>query len=128
MYDNSKSSQGSGTEYDSDYQIGQSNVQMMGMDVHNPVFAISAVAILLFIVFALIFPADAKEMLVGARTWSIQTFDWLFMIGGNVFVLFCLALIVLPVGKVKLGGKSAKLISAPFPGCACYLLPAWALA
>ena len=108
MYDNSKSSQGSGTEYDSDYQIGQSNVQMMGMDVHNPVFAISAVAILLFIVFALIFPADAKEMLVGARTWSIQTFDWLFMIGGNVFVLFCLALIVLPVGKVKLGGKSAK--------------------
>ena len=107
MYDNSKTSQGSGTEYDSDYEIGQNNVQMMGMDVHNPVFAISAVVILLFIVSALIFPSEAKDMLVGARTWSIQTFDWLFMIGGNVFVLFCIALILLPVGKVKLGGKSA---------------------
>ncbi|WP_261840798.1 BCCT family transporter [Aliamphritea ceti] len=108
MNDNSKSSQGSGTEYDSDYEIGQSNVQMIGMDVHNPVFAISAVSILFFIIFALIFPADANEMLTGARSWSIQTFDWLFMIGGNVFVLFCIALIFLPVGKVRLGGKSAK--------------------
>ena len=95
-------------EYTSDYKAGQDNVQIMGMDVHNPVFTTSALAILSFIVLALLFPADAKEMLVGARTWSIETFDWLFMIGGNVFVLFCLALIVLPVGKVRLGGASAK--------------------
>jgi len=95
-------------EYTSDYKAGQDNVQIMGMDVHNPVFTTSALAILTFIVLALLFPADAKEMLVGARTWSIETFDWLFMIGGNVFVLFCLALIVLPVGKVRLGGASAK--------------------
>ncbi|MDI3325762.1 BCCT family transporter [Pontibacterium granulatum] len=95
-------------EYTSDYKAGQDNVQIMGMDVHNPVFTTSALAILSFIVLALLFPADAKEMLVGARTWSIETFDWLFMIGGNVFVLFCLALIFLPVGKVRLGGASAK--------------------
>lgn len=95
-------------EYTSDYKAGQDNVQIMGMDVHNPVFTTSALAILSFIVLALLFPADAKDMLVGARTWSIETFDWLFMIGGNVFVLFCLALIFLPVGKVRLGGASAK--------------------
>lgn len=96
------------SEYTSDYKAGQDNVQVMGMDVHNPVFTTSALAILTFIVLALLFPADAKEMLVGARTWSIDTFDWLFMIAGNIFVLFCLALIVLPVGKVRLGGASAK--------------------
>ncbi len=78
------------------------------MDIHNPVFTTSALAILAFITLALIFPADAKVMLEGARTWSIETFDWLFMIAGNVFVLFCLLMIVLPVGKVRLGGAKAK--------------------
>ncbi|GGK56411.1 BCCT family transporter [Amphritea balenae] len=96
------------SEYTSDYKAGQDNVQVMGMDINNPVFTTSALAILTFIVLALIFPADAKVMLEGARTWSIETFDWLFMIGGNIFVLFCLMLIVLPVGKVRLGGAQAK--------------------
>ncbi|WP_293267390.1 BCCT family transporter [Neptunomonas sp.] len=97
-----------GAEYTSDYKAGQDNVKFMGMDIHNPVFGTSAFIILLFITLAVIFPADAKETLVGARTWSIETFDWLFMIGGNVFVLFCLALIFLPVGKIRLGGTTAK--------------------
>ena len=96
------------SEYDTDYKAGQDNVQIMGMDVHNPVFGTSAVLILLFVVGALVFPAESKELLVGARGWSINNFDWLFMIGGNVFVLFCLAMIVLPVGKIRLGGAQAK--------------------
>ncbi|ANG61615.1 glycine/betaine ABC transporter [Marinobacterium aestuarii] len=95
-------------EYDTDYELGQDNVQIMGMDVHNPVFGVSAGLILLFIVGTLLFPAEAKVALTGARGWSIDNFDWLFMIGGNLFVLFCLALIVLPVGKVRLGGAKAK--------------------
>jgi BCCT family betaine/carnitine transporter len=95
-------------EYDTDYQVGQDNVQIMGMDVHNPVFGVSAGLILLFIVATLLFPTEAKEALTGARGWSIDNFDWLFMIGGNLFVLFCLTLIVLPVGKVRLGGAQAK--------------------
>ncbi len=95
-------------DYTSDYKAGQDNIQVMGMDIHNPVFTTSALAIVAFIVLALIFPTEANKMLTGARTWSIETFDWLFMIGGNVFVIFCLALIFLPVGKVRLGGDSAK--------------------
>lgn len=96
------------SDYTSDYKAGQDNVQVMGMDIHNPVFTTSALAILTFIVLTLMFPADAKTMLEGARVWSTSTFDWLFMIGGNVFVLFCLLLILLPVGKVRLGGADAK--------------------
>ena len=95
-------------DYTSDYKAGQDNIQVMGMDIHNPVFTTSALAIVAFIVLALIFPTEANKMLTGARTWSIETFDWLFMIGGNIFVIFCLALIFLPVGKVRLGGDSAK--------------------
>jgi len=94
--------------YDDDYKVGQDNVQVLGLDVHNPVFGISAVLILLFVIGALVFPGDAKQLLEGARGWSIDNFDWLFMIGGNIFVIFCLALIVLPVGKIRIGGQHAK--------------------
>ncbi|WP_020680003.1 BCCT family transporter [Marinobacterium rhizophilum] len=94
--------------YDTDYEVGRDNVKVMGMDVHNPVFGVSAGFILLFIIGTLLFPAEAKVALTGARGWSIDNFDWLFMIGGNIFVLFCLALIVLPVGKIRLGGAAAK--------------------
>ncbi len=94
--------------YKTDYEVGQDNVEVMGMDLHNPVFFISAVVILLFVVLTLIFPAGAKEALDGAKWWSINNFDWLFMLAGNIFVLFCLILIFLPVGKIRLGGKDAK--------------------
>ena len=94
-------------QYDTDYKVGQDNVKIIGFDIHNPVFGISAGLILLFIVATLLFPSEAKTGLTNARGWSIENFDWLFMIGCNVFVLFCIALILLPVGKVRLGGATA---------------------
>lgn len=93
---------------DVDYQIGQDNVQIAGFDVHNPVFGISAALILLFVVGTLFATEAANGMLLGARNWSIDHFDWLFMAGGNLFVIFCLALIVLPVSKVRIGGDDAR--------------------
>ena len=38
-------------EYDTDYEIGQDNVEVMGLDIHNPVFFLSAGIVLLFSVF-----------------------------------------------------------------------------
>ncbi|QDF28289.1 BCCT family transporter [Halarcobacter anaerophilus] len=94
--------------YDTDYEVGQDNVEIFGMDLHNPVFFISAISILLFVVLTLVFPSAAKETLDTAKWWTINNFDWLFMLGGNIFVIFCLSLIFLPVGKIRLGGKDAK--------------------
>ena len=37
-----------------------------------------------------------------------STFDWFFLSAGNLFVLFALALIVTPLGRVRLGGQDAK--------------------
>ncbi|SFH51068.1 BCCT family transporter [Modicisalibacter xianhensis] len=87
---------------------GQDNKQVMGLDFHNPVFPLSAVAILGFIIYALIYPDAASGQLGLAKNWSIEHFDWLFMIAGNVFVVFCIALIFLPVGRIRLGGSDAK--------------------
>ena len=95
-------------EYETDYEVGQDNVQVLGMDMHNPVFFISAVLILVFVIGTIIFPAEAKTALDGAKGWTIDNFDWLFMVGANIFVLFCIALIFLPVGKIRLGGNDAR--------------------
>ncbi len=91
-----------------DYTVGQDNIQKWGFDVHNSVFGISASLILLFLLTILIVDADtAKSALDGLKWQIIGAFDWLFIWSGNVFVLFCLALVVSPFGKIRLGGDDA---------------------
>lgn len=94
--------------YDTEYEVGQDNVRMLGMDLHNPVFFLSATLILSFIVGTILFPQEANSLLGGAKAWSIEHFDWLFIWGGNVFIVFCIALMLLPLGKIRLGGEDAK--------------------
>src|SRR6056297_2550605 len=94
--------------YDTDYEIGQDNVGKWGFDLHSTVFSVSALLILLFVIGSLISPEQSKVVLDGARSWVQQTFDWLFLSAGNVFVLFCLALIVSPLGGIRLGGEEAR--------------------
>ncbi|XKE46384.1 BCCT family transporter [Halomonas organivorans] len=87
---------------------GQDNKQLLGLDFHNPVFPFSALAILAFILYALVYPDAASTQLTAARGFAIEHFDWLFMIAGNIFVVLCLALIVLPLGRIRLGGTDAR--------------------
>ncbi len=46
-----------------------------------------------------------------AFSWMFETvttgFDWFFLTAANIFVIFCLMLIVTPLGSVRLGGKEA---------------------
>ena len=93
--------------YTTDYEVGQDNLEMFGMDLHNPVFFISACLILVFVIGTLMFPAEAKSMLDSAKGWSIENFDWFFIWAANLFVLFCIALVFLPVGSIRLGGEDA---------------------
>ncbi len=94
--------------YDTDYEVGQDNIQAMGMDIHHPVFWVSALLILAFVIGTLMVPDAAKTVFDGAKLWSINNFDWLFLGAGNIFVIFCLVLIFLPVGGVRLGGQDAR--------------------
>lgn len=93
---------------DSQHKVGENNVQVFGMDIHNPVFAISALLILIFVITTLLVPAEAKSVLESAKSWSIDYFDWFFMVASNLFIVFCLALLVLPLGKIRIGGEDAR--------------------
>ena len=95
--------------HNTDYSVGQDNIQKWGFDIHNPVFAISAGLIFLFLAATLLTDsATAKAALDGLKWDIIGTFDSLFIWSGNFFVLFCLALIISPYGKIRIGGKNAK--------------------
>lgn len=94
--------------YDTDHEVGENNIRKWGFDMHNPVFIWSFVLIALFVIGSLVFPDRSNVALLATRNWVQLTFDWLFLSAGNIFVLFCLALIILPVGSIRLGGQDAK--------------------
>lgn len=94
--------------YQTSHKTGENNVSVWGMDIHNPVFAISAALILLFVVATLVDPVTMGGWLNASKNWAIQSFDWLFLSASNLFIVFCLLLLVLPVGKIRLGGSEAK--------------------
>ncbi|CUH84751.1 BCCT family transporter [Thalassovita mediterranea] len=93
---------------ETDYEVGQDNVQPFGLDIHNPVFAVSAITIVAFVFFSLVFKEQAGEFFGWLRPTLTSNFDWVFMIACNIFVVFCLFLIVTPYGSIRLGGDNAR--------------------
>ncbi|WP_207905935.1 BCCT family transporter [Aestuariirhabdus litorea] len=96
---------------DTDYQVGQDNVVVnvgpFGLDIHNRVFAISALSVIAFVVLTLIFHDQAEPMFKGLRGWLTSNLDWFFLSAGNIFVLVCLGVALSPLGRVRLGGTEA---------------------
>ena len=83
--------------------------KLFGLDIYlTPVFVISSIAILIFVVGALVFQEGATKVFGNTRTWLTTNLDWLFMITANLVFLFCLVVAISPLGKVRLGGVDAK--------------------
>jgi len=103
--------EGATEQIETEYEIGQDNVQPrvgpLQLDIHNPVFLISGSVIVLFVILTLILQDQAQEWFEGLRSWLTAALDWFFLLSGNIFVILCLALIVSPLGKVRLGGTEA---------------------
>ena len=96
---------------ETDYEIGQDNIETrigpFGLDIHNPVFLVSGICIIAFVFYTLALPEQAGAAFSWMFSTVTQGFDWFFLGAANIFVLFCLLLIVLPVGSVRLGGADA---------------------
>ena len=91
-----------------DYKLGQDNVQFLGLDIHNPGFFVSSFTIIAFVAGVLVFQTGAAAAFGVRRAWLMPTFDWVLMGVANLFVLFCLLLLVAPLGRVRLGGVDAR--------------------
>ncbi|HEY9095708.1 MAG TPA: BCCT family transporter [Hydrogenophaga sp.] len=95
-----------------DYKIGQDNIVLnlgpFGLDIHNRVFVISALAVIAFVVLTLMFQSQAEPLFGSVRGWLTSNLDWFFLSAGNIFVVVCIVLAISPLGKVRLGGTKAK--------------------
>ncbi|MEZ5997951.1 MAG: BCCT family transporter [Hyphomonas sp.] len=76
--------------------------------MHNPVFFLSAGLIVLFAAASLAFPDAATHYLTAAKTWTLQSADWLFAVTPVIVFAFALFLCVSPMGKIRLGGAAAQ--------------------
>ncbi len=96
---------------ETDYKIGQDNIETkigpFGLDIHNPVFVISGLTVIALVAYALAAPQHAADFFGWLRPALTSTFDWAFLLSANLFVIFCLFLIVSPYGSVRLGGNEA---------------------
>ena len=97
---------------DTDYEVGQDNIHyerrfVFEFDIHNVVFSISALTIIAFTFLTLAFQSELGPAFAALRDFMTMRLDWFFLIVGNIFVLLCLALIVSPLGGIRLGGPAA---------------------
>jgi BCCT family betaine/carnitine transporter len=90
------------------HEIGEHNIQVFGLDIHNPVFVVSALLVVALVIGTLLFLEQAAILFMDLRTWITSTFDWFFMISANFFVIFSLVIAFSPLGRIRLGGVDAK--------------------
>ena len=94
-----------------DYEVGQDNVETtigpFGVDIHNPVFLISGLAIVAFVFYTIALPEQAAGVFSAMFDFTTQNFDWFLIGAADIVVIFALLLIVTPFGSVRLGGDKA---------------------
>ena len=103
--------EGASEVIDTDYEIGQNNITPQigpfGLDIHNPVFVISGLVVVVFVFLTLAFQTQVEPLFTAMRGFLTSRFDWFFLIAGNIFVLVCLGILVSPLGRVRIGGADA---------------------
>ena len=92
---------------DTEYEVGQDNVEVLGMDIHNPVFAASAGLTLLFSALVLLFPEASNATLMGVKGWILDTFDAFFSLSISYFIILIVLIGASRLGKIRLGGEEA---------------------
>lgn len=90
------------------HEIGEHNIEVLGLDIHNPVFIISAVSVIALVAVTLAFPVITTTLFQGMKAWVTSSFDWLFMASANFFILFCIVIAVSRFGRIRLGGADAR--------------------
>lgn len=93
---------------ETDFELGQHNISPFGLDIHNPVFLISGLSIVAFVLVTLMFQEGATDFFGWLRPFLTSTFDWFFLSAANIFVLVCVYLLISPLGSIRLGGDDAK--------------------
>ena len=90
------------------HEIGEHNIRVFNLDIHNPVFIVSAAMVIMLVIGTLLFLEQAATLFADLRVWTTTTFDWFYFAASNVFVLFCFGIALSPLGRIRLGGRRAR--------------------
>ncbi|WP_325047968.1 BCCT family transporter [Parvularcula marina] len=64
--------------------------------------------IALVAILSMMLPGVTSSALLAASAWFFRYFDWLTLVATGGAILFCLAVAVLPVGRLRIGGREAR--------------------
>lgn len=82
--------------------------RLFGLTIDPVVFCVSASITLTVILATTLFAERASAFFEWLRAAAVSKFDGFLMTAGNIFLLFCLALVVSPWGSIRLGGRDAR--------------------
>lgn len=80
----------------------------MGMVINPPVFIITGLLSIGFIVFTLINVESAAGVFNNVKKWMSVYFGWFLIAGTNTFLVYSLWLLFSKYSKIRIGGKDAK--------------------
>ena len=89
------------------HRIGEQNIRVFSLDIHNPVFIVSAALVAVLVIGTLLFRQQAATLFADLRVWTTTTFDWFYFAASNLFVLFCVGIALSKLGRIRLGGRGA---------------------
>ncbi|ELY95749.1 choline/carnitine/betaine transporter [Natrialba hulunbeirensis JCM 10989] len=94
-------------EADPDIEPGETNVQIAGVSVQPHVVLISSVVILAFVFGTILAPDRAEQLFSWVSDGVNTTFDWVYVLAMNVFILVVLYFALSKYGKIRIGGVDA---------------------
>lgn len=73
-----------------------------------PVFIVSAIVILAFVAWGVVAPAQLGSVAGVANTWITRTFGWWYMLSATAFLVFVVAVLFSPWGRIRLGPDDSR--------------------
>lgn len=77
-------------------------------DIHKPVFWPATVLIVIFITITLVVGQPMEDIFEDIKSFITEKTGWAFIIGVNVFIIFCFYIGFSKYGTIRLGGKQAE--------------------
>jgi choline/glycine/proline betaine transport protein len=71
--------------------------------INPPVFITSSVLVLVFVLYAVLFPATAETTFASMRDWTIASAGWFYVLSVALFLVFVVILAFSSAGAIKLG-------------------------
>ena len=93
---------------DTDREPGDTNIQMSGFNFQPHVMLISAVLILAFIAYTIIFTDSAAAAYDTIFNGINANFGWFYIIASNIFILVVLYFGLSKYGNIRIGGVDAE--------------------